>query len=87
MRWDQVLAIIVIVGIWLIDMINGGKTKSGSGSGTRTLSAKLPKIVSDNKLVFGLVAGFLVYWLMDSELFKGLPSCSEQEEEYENKVY
>ena len=82
MNWLLTLIVVAVV----VYMFSGGKkTKSGS------LSMKLPKVVSDNKLVFGLVAGFLVCWLMGSDLveglrmdpnhpsFDGLQSCCEDE--------
>ena len=62
MNWLLTLIVVAVV----VYMFSGGKkTKSGS------LSMKLPKVVSDNKLVFGLVAGFLVCWLMGSGLVEG----------------
>ena len=54
---------LVLVVAYLI-VKDKGKRGIRSGMG----SIQMPKIVSDNKLVFGIVVGFAVCWLMNNNL-------------------
>jgi len=57
---------LVLVVVYLIVKDKGKRVRSGMGS------IQMPKIVSDNKLVFGIVVGFAVCWLMGSGLVEGM---------------
>ena len=55
---------LIVVGL-VIYMFSGKKRpKSGSIS--------MPKVVSDNKLVFGLLGGFALCWFMNNNLVEGI---------------
>ena len=59
---------LVLVVAYLIVTDKGkGKVRSGVGS------IQMPKVVSDNKLVFGIVFGFAVCWWMNNNLVEGGP--------------
>ena len=67
MNWLLALVVFLVV----VYIFNGRK-------GPKSGSLSMPKVISENKLVFGLLGIFALYWFMNNDLVEGKGGTSHE---------